>query len=130
MIRRSKKGKNATKKTTTSASQIRSVSSEKPAYYCKKCKKKGTLFKTYRKQEMEKHVNDIHDTKREKGVDLKVFFEMLRVAGVIGIVVGIYEVSTHIADQYVETTPILSDTKYDVEIATGTDINIDQSKKI
>lgn len=124
MIRRSNsKAKN---KKTSKKTKVRKTSFEKPTYICKKCPKKKP-YTSSSKQDMALHFEKKHNKKRSKGVDLKMFFEVLRVMGVVGIVIGVYGISTYVADQYVETTPELANTKNGIEKVTGAEINIDQS---
>lgn len=114
MIRKSgsKKGKNKSKQTK----QSRTSKKQKPHYTCMLCKKdkKRENYSTERKLDMEAHLSNSHDTSKDKGVDLKMFFELLRVAGVIAIVGGIYALGTNLGGQAIDQNGIASEVANDL----------------
>lgn len=106
MIRRS--SKSANKKQSSKKKTPRTSKKEKPWLTCNLCKGKKS-FSTQRRPDMEVHLEKLHSKSREKGVDLKMFFEMLRVVGVIAIGTGLYAIGKNVSDDYIESKEFLQE---------------------
>lgn len=107
MIRRSVSKKS--KKQQSSKTSKRKSKIDNPTFTCNICKSKGRSYSTKKKRKMEDHLDKKHNKKRGDGIDLKMFFEMLRVVGVIAIGFGIYGITSEIGDRYIESNEVLSD---------------------
>jgi len=107
MIRRSS-SKHGNKKRVSKKTPRKSAKGE---LICNLCKKDGKHYSTKRELDMEAHLDKRHSQSRDKGVDLKMFFEMLRVMGVVAIGTGIYAIGNNIENQYIDANDSLSEAR-------------------